>query len=93
MTVYFAGIDMPRAIEIRDRDKLHGMAEEVLSEDGEKMLRVLPIHRGQNQRCNNYSLYKEYRSPRPDSYSGPQFELYLKNSLRKQKLQTKKTSV
>ena len=35
MTVYFAGIDMPRAIDIRDRDKLHGMAEEVLSEDGE----------------------------------------------------------
>ena len=49
MTVYFAGIDLPRAIDIRDRDKLHGMAEEVLSEDGEKMLRVLPIHRGQNQ--------------------------------------------
>ena len=29
MTVYFTGIDMPGAINITDRDKVHGMAEGV----------------------------------------------------------------
>ena len=85
ITIYVTGIDMSSAFDTINRRKLMGIAERILDEDSQRMLRVLLSETTVEIKikgAETSSFVSNIGSPQGDSYSGPQFTVYFEEALR-----------
>ena len=85
ITIYITGIDMSSAFDTINRHKLLEIAEQILDEDGQRMLRILLSETTVEVRIKGVestSFPTNIGSPQGDSYSGPQFTMYFEQALK-----------
>jgi hypothetical protein len=85
ITIYITGIEMSSAFDTINRKKLLEIAERIMDEDGQRMLRVLLSNTTVEIRIKGAEtepFTSNIGSPQGDSYSGPQFTMYFEDSLR-----------
>ena len=86
ITVYVTGIDMSSAFNTIDRSKLLNITKYIVTEDEQRMLRVLLSNTKLHVRvygAETQSFILNVGSPQGDSISGPFFNVYLEFSLKK----------
>ena len=84
ITIYVTGIDMSSAFDTINRKKLLEIAERILDEDGQRMLRILLSDTTVEIRIKGAEtkpFTTNIGSPQGDSYSGPQFTMYFEEAL------------
>ena len=85
ITIYVTGIDMSSAFDTINRNKLMEIAERILDEDSQRMLRVLLSETTIEVKIKGAEtspFTSNIGSPQGDSYSGPQFTIYFEEALR-----------
>ena len=85
ITIYITGIDMSSAFDTINRKELMKIAERIMDEDGQRMLRILLSDTTVEVRIKGAEtkpFVSNIGSPQGDSYSGPQFTMYFEESLK-----------
>ncbi len=85
ITIYVTGIDMSSAFDTMDRHKLLEIAERIMDEDGQRILRILLSETSVEVRVKGAQtkpFTTNIGGPQGDSYSGPQFTTYFQESLK-----------
>ena len=85
ITIYVTGIDMSSAFDTIHRDKLIEIAEEIMDEDGIRILRVLLSNTSieiKIKGAETRAVETNIGGPQGDSYSGPLFTMYFERALK-----------
>ena len=82
---HVTGIDMSAAFDTIHRDKLMEIAEEILDEDGVRILRILLTNTSIEIKiagAKTRAIETNIGGPQGDSYSGPLFTIYFERALK-----------
>ena len=85
ITVYVTGIDMSSAFDTMERNKLLEVVKQFMSEDNQRILRVLLSETSVEIRikgAKTNAFKSNIGGPQGDSFSGPQFTTYFEKPLK-----------